>query len=581
MNPEVERWNQASSVTPPYANFTAFFQRETVAPFFQPYYQRYAGAQNLGHPLTSAFPIQQGWLQFFENGALFDPLKHTLPVQTSSTNMDDLINAGLKDAPTGIVRLPLLQALLTAGSLVPLGGQGSTTTYVDLRKATAPDFVQPLPGRPRIDYLSMPEKQDIIIPVGHRGKTRVGHRIPSIFWTYINQPTVAPHGWQKDFGTPLTEALPFTISFNGQPHHMLTQAFLHDGLLLDWDSPGTTGQPAIQRLPTGIDYLRTFNFPAITLTQQQPVWSQQETVLMTRPGINQVLAHIGPHFPLTLLGATTWVEGQLWYRVQWASFKRVSTGWMMASASTFDKPISTGIWSTVDILSPQLAHYLTTIGSNVGMSVYDLSRNRTYVYNTDRQFIAASAIKIPIMLAFLDLLEHQKHEPDEQAMFLLTSMIENSNNDSTSIIYYNQIGDAAGLAAFLHKIGLNNFTADPDAWGNWQLSPQMMVDLLTLLTTGKILTPHHRALALDLMSHIEPDQRFGIGDTAQPGASIAMKNGWLISDTDNLWVVNSSGIIVTKREQYIIAVYTQSQPSLEAAQAIIRHVCKSIASLLS
>jgi hypothetical protein len=44
--------------------------------------------------------------------------------------------------------------------------------------------------------------------------------------------------------------------------------------------------------------------------------------------------------------------------------------------------------------------------------------------------------------------------------------------------------------------------------------------------------------------------------------------------------MNSSGIVTLGRESYIIAVYTQDQDSLDNGQAIVHHVCGTVASLL-
>ncbi len=58
-----------------------------------------------------------------------------------------------------------------------------------------------------------------------------------------------------------------------------------------------------------------------------------------------------------------------------------------------------------------------------------------------------------------------------------------------------------------------------------------------------------------------------------------MKNGW-VPGPDNLWSVNSSGIIITGAETYIISVYTQEQQSLADGQAIVQRVCGDVAAVL-
>jgi beta-lactamase class A len=229
-------------------------------------------------------------------------------------------------------------------------------------------------------------------------------------------------------------------------------------------------------------------------------------------------------------------------------------------------------------LSLNFSSYLTSLGPNVGVVAYDLTRQHTYVYNGSTAFIAASSVKVPIMLTFLDLVERQGREPTDDEMVLLTEMIENSNNDAASILYVN-VGSATGVAQYMQKIGVHGLIPNDDAWGYSTITPQAMVDLLTLLQNGEILNRNHCVLALDLMKNIEPDQRVGVGDTAPQNAIVAMKDGW-VTDDDDLWAVNSSGIVTAGKKTYIVSVYTQKQVSLDDGQAIAKKVCSTIASLL-
>jgi hypothetical protein len=189
-------------------------------------------------------------------------------------------------------------------------------------------------------------------------------------------------------------------------------------------------------------------------------------------------------------------------------------------------------------------------------------------------------MKVPIMLAFLDIIEQQGREPSDDEKGLLATMIENSDNDAASTLYV-EVGGAGGIITYMQKIGINNGLApDDDAWGYSTITPQTMVDLLTLLHNGKILNSTHRRLALDLMENVEPDQQVGVGDTAPNNAMVALKDGWVTND-DNLWAVNSSGIVSIKTETYIVSVYTQGQEALEDGQEIARKVCSTVASLLT
>ncbi len=112
------------------------------------------------------------------------------------------------------------------------------------------------------------------------------------------------------------------------------------------------------------------------------------------------------------------------------------------------------------------------------------------------------------------------------------------------------------------------------------LPPLGQMQVLTMLQQGKILTANDRAYALNLMHNIESDQRMGVGVTLPPGATVAMKDGW-VPAPDGLWAINTSGIVTVGGETYIIVVYTAHQGDYNAAWNITQHVCQEVGQLLT
>lgn len=563
------RWADDNRTTTPNFPLSAPDAQQplAVAPQFQSYYQRASGALSLGAPLTAAFPVRQGWVQFFTTGALLLPA--ALNGLRGGDDLDALISTGVIDQQSGVIRLPLLQSLLTAGSLALVGGVGSSLTYVDLRQATQPAHMLPNPGA---------SAQGVFAQGGTRNGTPIGHLIPTPFWQYINRSDVSPDGWLEDVGLPLTEALPLTTVSQGGEHQLLVQVFWRQALLLDRSALDSSGQPQIQPLAVGLDYLRTLSPPQVTLGAYRIIWAQGDTALLDTPQTGAAVAHVGQDFPLTLLGDATWSSGALWYHVGWSSPGINGTGWAPAAATSFVSPGNVPGWASFDALSPDLANYLAGIGGNVDAVVYDVTRQRYYTYNASAQFIMGSSIKVPTMLALLNLTESQGREPNDNEMYLLTTMIENSDNDSAAALYYDELGPPA-ITSYLQSIGITDMVPDCCAFGYSLTTPLAMVNLLSMLNAGTILTAEDRNLALSLMSQIESDQQVGVGASAPPGATWAMKDGWL-PGPDDLWAMNSSGIMTLGSETYIISVYTQEQNSLDDGQAIVQQVCNTVASLL-
>jgi beta-lactamase class A len=577
------RWTRATAVTRPTTDPSSLIQQKyDVDPAFQAYYQAHAGNALLGNALTLAFPTASGWVQFFECGALLDPDQREQAGQAgtspSDTTLDNLVAEGVRDPATGIIRIPLLHALLSVGSLAPIDGTSDNLTYVSLRNAMQP---QHLVAAPETNHPTstgiQPIAKGIFVPGGKHGSEVLGHVIPQALWNALQEPAIAPDGWRTDYGDPLTEALPVTKQVSDEVHHFLVQVFAHGALMLDMSAPPGSSEPPVSGITTGLAYLSTVGMPTPEPSSQTHTWATGDTALTAAPG-GKAIAHIGQNYPLTSTGNSQWVHNALWYEVTWSGGHDRHTGWVPASAITFSSPGNQPAWASFDALSPSLASFLTQQGANTGAVVFDVTRNRYYTYNPDRQFTMASSAKVPIMLAFMRMLEQQGRGPNANEMYLLTTMIENSDNDSAQALF-DEIGGAGPMSDLMNVAKIPGLRPDPDAWGWSTISPLAMVRLLTQLQSGHIVSDQNRTLAFRLMENIEPDQRVGVGDTAPSGATVAMKDGW-VPAPDGLWAMNSSGIVTVGSETYIIAVYSQEQQSLDSGWAITRRVAGDVAKLL-
>jgi beta-lactamase class A len=215
--------------------------------------------------------------------------------------------------------------------------------------------------------------------------------------------------------------------------------------------------------------------------------------------------------------------------------------------------------AALDALSPDLAAYATSQGKDMGVVVYDVTRNRYYSYNENTPFLLASSAKIIIMLSYLDLVESQNRKPTTSETQLLTSMITVSDNDAAQALYQRRGWDS-GQAQYLQKIGVSGYQPNTNGWGWTMLPPSSMAQIITMLYQGKALNGEDRALAMRLLGAVDPGQRWGVGDAAPEGATVYMKDGWVVGP-DNLWAMNSSGIVASGGETYILSVYTQHQSS--------------------
>lgn len=549
--------------------------------YFLLYYAAHGGSALLGAPLGPAFPIAGGWVQFFVSGALIYPSQPE-PAAAGASAFGGLAQTAfagaVRDNVTGIIRLPLVLPLLRAGSLVAAGGIG-TPTYAGLRRDVIPITLAPAHGTHASGSSGNSGEPSFTYQQGSHSHT--GPIIPQPIWQFMNRPDVAPDGWQTDIGLPLTPPVSMMVDESDGVHQLQVQCFLHAALVEDDGARASDGgAPLVSALPTGLAYAQTLGMPAASTSEASRAWVTGDAALLDAPGSGHQVAQLGANFPVTLTGDTRWIGDDLWYAIQWTNLHTHGGGWLDADALSFSAPdAGAPIWSSFDTLSPDLGSYLRGLSGSTGAVVYDETRHQYYTDNMNAEYTVASSMKVPIMLTFLTMTESQGREPNGDEMYLLQTMIENSDNDSAQALFL-EVGGMGPIQALLGRLGASGFTPNYDEWGWSTISPLAMVRLLTALHDGKVLTAQDRALALSLMSQIEPDQQTGVGSTAPHGASYWMKDGW-VPAPDGLWAMNSSGIVTLGGETYIIAVYSQEQTSLDDGWAIAEHTCGAVGQLLT
>lgn len=561
--------------------------QQTIAPIVASRFADRGVPAQLGAPITPAIPVRGGWVQFFATAGLFVPGDSPEAVEPDrggaaardgdapDQTIAQLIQAGTTYPATGVARLPLLQALLSAGSTLAVGGQSPSLTYVDLRRAADPSALVAAPSW--YSGSGQVGPGGTFIAEGHHDGVVVGHLIPKAIWSALANGSLAPDGWQTDLGRPITEALSVVASTGVGPTRLVVQAFAR-AVVVESDENGAT---SVRLLDIGRDYLETFGPPTPRLLQAS-VWLTAGTTLRAASGgAAPVIGHAGASFPLTLAGDAVWVDDALWYRVTWQAGRRAGAAWVDAAQIGYTAPAAASVpVAQFDLLNPALASYLNQLGYHVGVAVYDETRDTYYESNANMPVITGSTIKFPIMLTLLWERERQGREPSDSEMTLLTNMIEHSDNEAAGALYYGDIGGARAVANFMRYAGVTGLSPTPDAFGWSTVTPLAMVRLLTLVHDGAILTAPDRALALHLMESIQPDQRHGVGYTAPDGATVAMKDGW-VPGPDGLWVADTIGIVTLGHETYMIAVYTQDNDSLDDGWATAEQVCGAVASALA
>lgn len=223
---------------------------------------------------------------------------------------------------------------------------------------------------------------------------------------------------------------------------------------------------------------------------------------------------------------------------------------------------------------------IATSNALVDIAIYSKEYEQTYHYSNateDTYFYTASILKPAILVELLHQKELDGTELTATEDAYALEMIENSDNNAASYLLGTTLGGYGNIQTLFDALGMKDTTANAKAWG---LTTTTAKDQLLLLKTifypNDYLNEEHQTYIKDLMSHVEEDQQWGIS-AGSPNFEI--KNGWLEMD-DVKWSVNSIGHIYQENEDYVIAVLTNGNETMEDGEAVIETLATKGAELL-
>ncbi len=209
---------------------------------------------------------------------------------------------------------------------------------------------------------------------------------------------------------------------------------------------------------------------------------------------------------------------------------------------------------------------------------------------------AASMIKIPLLVAFLQDVDSGKAKLDEKltltkdvlsdnagelqyqplgtkisALETLTLMIVISDNSATNMIMKRLGGKEVANQRFasweLPSTVIRNSL--PDLKGTNTTSPEDLVNLLSMVEQGKILTPRSRDRLMDIMRRTKTNTLLPQG--IAPDARIAHKTGDIQS------VVGDTGIVdMPNGKRYVISAIVKRPTNDQRANELIRQVSRTV-----
>ncbi|MBN9611374.1 MAG: hypothetical protein J0I11_18915 [Actinobacteria bacterium] len=225
---------------------------------------------------------------------------------------------------------------------------------------------------------------------------------------------------------------------------------------------------------------------------------------------------------------------------------------------------------------------------SISVAAVNTATGRRYSFGAAQGMWTASAYKLLVLEGLL--LERQRTGAWLTAGEIAdaTRAIENSDNVAGYRLFLD-MGGRSGLTRTIQQLGMTHTVAGRTDPTFTTTGGQDCLAMARALLPGGPLDARSRSFVLGLMSHIESDQRWGIGVIAGPGDTFVNKNGWLPVQDDNgpgetdggRWVVTSVGIVTEHEQHILIAVLTQHQPSLGAGQQLVETLARLVEPVVS
>lgn len=187
---------------------------------------------------------------------------------------------------------------------------------------------------------------------------------------------------------------------------------------------------------------------------------------------------------------------------------------------------------------------------DIGVSIHDLSNNKSYNYGVDEPFIAASVGKLLTACLYLEHVEKGDYTLDDQlggmtARAHIQKMIAQSDNNAWKLL--NDKLTHPALETYAQKNGLTKYSAE-----NNTIRPSDVSQLLAKLYNRKILNEDHTRFLLANMQQDQEEIQF-IRKYISPEIGVYHKAGWL-SDR-----AHDTAIVENGDRPYVLVIFTKAR----------------------
>jgi hypothetical protein len=217
--------------------------------------------------------------------------------------------------------------------------------------------------------------------------------------------------------------------------------------------------------------------------------------------------------------------------------------------------------------------------STAGFQSWALLDTRTAVIsgsdNSSATSDTVSMVKAWLAADYLRIAAQRRQRPAAARLTELSVMIRDSDNDAAQDIYQLN-GSTASIQRLIRMCGLTDSAAVPELWSETRMSPRDAVRMGACVADGRAAGPQWTRWLVNEMRHVRGEGRFGVVNAlpTAAAATTAIKNGWLLRDTDGLWHVNCLAV----GDGWALAVMMRYAASLGFEHG--GEVCESVATQL-
>ncbi|MDN6640633.1 MAG: class A beta-lactamase-related serine hydrolase [Tetragenococcus sp.] len=210
--------------------------------------------------------------------------------------------------------------------------------------------------------------------------------------------------------------------------------------------------------------------------------------------------------------------------------------------------------------------------------IYDLDTEQSYTYTNDekdKKYKTASIVKVAVAM----LLLHEKEEDQEgltdEEEDLLSEMILSSDNEAASSLLDDSLGGYESLQTLFDELDMKDTKVDADNWGNTTTTTKDQMKLLQeLYLSSQYLTEESQDYIIDLMSHIDREQSWGV---YAGSSNVSLKNGWLDDEMNGIneeWIVSSIGKVTRGDNSYLAVALSDKNPTMEEGSQMIEDLVR-------